>query len=45
MIDCQFGGSILFFGSDPAAPGGCFWKEYHIVACSYPSQKGEVVKE
>ena len=24
IIDCQIGSSIRFFGSDPAAPGGCF---------------------
>ncbi len=30
MIDCQIGSGIRFFGSDPAAPGGCFGKYYLI---------------
>jgi hypothetical protein len=45
MIDCQIGGSIRFFGSDPAAPGGCFRECNHITTCSFNNHKAEVVKK
>ena len=45
MIDCQIGSGIRFFGSDPAAPGGCFRECNLIIICSYKNQKAEVVKK
>ena len=45
IIDSQIGGSIRFFGSDPAAPGGCFRKRNRIVTCSFNNNKAEVVKK
>ena len=45
MIDCQIGSSIRFFGSDPAAPGGCFRERNRIITCSSKNQKAEVVKK
>ena len=45
IIDCQIGSGIRFFGSDPAAPGGCFRKRNRIVTCSFNNQKAEVVKK
>jgi len=44
MIDCQIGSGIRFFGSDPAAPGGCFRKRNLIVTGSFKNQKAAVVK-
>ena len=45
MIDCQIGSGIRFFGSDPAAPGGCFRECNRISTCSFKNQKAEVVKK
>ena len=45
MIDCQIGSGIRFFGSDPAAPGGCFRKCNLIKIYSFKNQKAEVVKK
>ena len=44
-IDCQMGSSIRFFGSDPAAPGGCFRECNRITTCSFNNHKAEVVKK
>ena len=44
IIDCQFGSSNRFFGSDPAAPGGCFQERKLLITYSYNNHNAEVVK-
>ena len=44
MIDCQIGSGIRFFGSDPASPGGWFWKHSLVYIASSQNIKAEVVK-
>ena len=45
MIDCQIGSGIRFFGSAPAAPGGCFRECNRIIIYSFNNHKAEVVKK